>query len=184
MSRIGRQLIEIPDKVSVEINKDQILVKGPKGELQQVIPSFFKVEEKDKILSCSVQEPENKKQRAIWGTLAKLISNMVIGVNKGFEKQLELVGIGYRAQVNGQNLVLNISFSHPVEYFLPKGIDAKVEKNIITLTGIDRQLVGETAAQIRRFRKPEPYKGTGIRYVGEVIRRKAGKKVGATAGGA
>ncbi len=176
MSRIGKQPIEIPENVEIKFENDFIIVKGPKGELKQKVHPCLIIEKKDNLIKLSVKNPEKKKERAIWGTFQRIISWMIKGVTKGFEKKLELVGIGYRATVSGNKLILNVGFSHPVEFNLPEGIKAKVEKNIITLEGIDKYLVGETAAQIRRIRKPEPYKGTGIRYFGEVIRRKQIKK--------
>jgi len=182
MSRVGKQKIDVPDGVSVKVQDGHILVNGPKGELKQFLPDFFKIKMQDNKLSFSVSNPDIKKQKAIWGTFARLIFNMMVGVTEGFEKKLELVGVGYRVNLTGDKLVLKVGFSHPVEFLLPKGVDAQIKQNIITISGIDKQLVGEIAAQIRRIKKPEPYKGKGIKYVDEVIRRKAGKKaVGATA---
>lgn len=182
MSRIGKRPIEIPQGVELKIDNDLIIIKGSKGELRKKLHPVVRVEKEENFLKVKIKNQENRKEKALWGTFQRLISNMILGVTKGFEKQLELVGIGYRAEVRGNKLILNTGFSHPVEFFLPQGIEAKVEKNIITLSGIDKELVGETAARIRRIRKPEPYKGTGIRYVGEIIRKKAGKKAVASAG--
>lgn len=182
MSRIGKKFISIPESVEIKIQDQQVLVKGPKGELKQFLPDFVKIEIKNNQLKVLVEKPAEKKQRACWGTFASLISNMVQGVTKGFEKKLELVGIGYRAKREGDKLILNIGFSHPVEFLISENIEAKVEQNTIILQGIDKQLVGEVAAQIRKLKKPEPYKGKGIRYAGEVVRRKAGKKVATTTG--
>jgi large subunit ribosomal protein L6 len=176
MSRIGKRIIEIPQDVEVKIENDFVIVKGPKGECRKKIHPVVSLETAPGSLKVKVKNPKEKKQRALWGTFQRLISNMIIGVKDGFEKRLELVGIGYRADVQDNKLILNVGFSHPVEVVLPAGIEARVEKNIIILRGIDKELVGETAAQIRRIRKPEPYKGTGIRYFGEVVRKKAGKK--------
>ena len=176
MSRIGKKPIEIPENVEVKLENDLIVVKGPKGELKLKLHPSVIVEKEDKILKVKVKNPKEKKQKALWGTFARLISNMIFGVREGYEKKLELVGTGYRAQLSGNKLILNVGFSHPVEFDLPKGIEAKIEKNIITLFGIDKQLVSEIAAQIRRIRPPEPYKGTGIKYQDEIIRRKAGKR--------
>jgi len=181
MSRIGKQQIEIPQSVEVKIEDGIIIVKGPRGELQLKLHPLVKLRKEDNYLKVEVENSEEKSSKALWGTFQRLVSNMIIGVRQGFEKKLELIGIGYRAEVRDRKLILNIGFSHPVEFPLPQGIEAKAEKNIITLSGIDKQLVGETAAQIRRLRKPEPYKGTGIRYVGEVVRKKAGKKAITTA---
>ncbi len=176
MSRIGKQPIFIPKNVKVKIEGDVVCFEGPRGKLKQFLPDFFKLEIKDNQLKISVENPKIKEQKALWGTFARLISNMAKGVNEGFEKKLELVGVGYRAQISGNKLILNIGFSHPVDFLIPQGVDLKIEKNIISLSGADKRLIGETAAQIRRLRKPEPYKGKGIKYVGEVIREKAGKK--------
>lgn len=181
MSRIGKQPILIPDRVEVKLENRNILISGPKGELKQVLPDFVNVEIGDNQLKVSVKDSQIKKQRSSWGTFARLIFNMTIGVSKGFEKKLELVGVGYRAQITDNILKLTIGFSHPVEFLIPKGVEIKVEQNnIIIVSGIDKQLVGEVAAQIRRLRKPEPYKGKGIKYSDEVIRKKAGKKAVAT----
>ncbi len=180
MSRVGKKPIPIPAGVEIKITARDILIHGPKGELTQSLPGFLKIEKKDNKLMVSVKNPQVKNERSLWGTIARLISNMIVGVSRGFEKKLELIGVGYRVQASDNKLTLNIGFSHPVEFLIPGGIEAKVEKNIITISGIDKQLVGEVAAQIRRLRKPEPYKGKGIRYVDEVVRIKAGKKVAAT----
>lgn len=176
MSRIGKKPIEIPKEVEIKIEDDLITVKGPKGELKQKLHPSIILEREDNLLKVKVKNPKEKKERALWGTFQRLITNMVLGVRQGFEKKLELIGIGYRAEVSGNKLILNVGFSHPVEFILPQKVEAKVEKNIITLFSPDKQLLGETAAQIRKIRKPEPYKGTGIRYFGEIIRKKAGKK--------
>ena len=182
MSRIGKKSIPVPAEVEIKIKNHLISVRGPKGELSQALPLFLKVEEKNNELKLSVKNPQAKHERALWGTFARLIANMIIGVTKGFEKKLEMVGVGYRAQVSGHKLIFNIGFSHPIEFLIPENIEAKVEKTVVIINGIDKQLVGEVAAQIRRLRKPEPYKGRGIRYAGEIIRRKAGKKVATTTG--
>jgi len=175
MSRIGKQLIIIPDGVDVNIDNGEIKVKGPKGELFQEIPYEIEVIIKDKEITIS---PKNKTKNssALWGLLRTLIFNMIEGVVNGYEKQLEIEGVGYRAAVEGNKLVLNLGFSHPINIEAPKGIEFKVEKNVITVSGFDKQLVGQVSADIRSKRKPEPYKGKGIHYMGEVIIRKAGKK--------
>lgn len=177
MSRVGKKIISVPEKVEIKIQDQEILVKGPKGELKQFLPDFVKIEIKDNQLKVLVEKPEEKKQRACWGTFARLIFNMIQGVTQGFEKKLELVGVGYKAEKQGDKIILNVGFSHQIEYLIPENIEAKVEKRTIIIRGIDKQLVGETAAQIRKFKKPEPYKGKGIRYSDEIVRRKAGKKV-------
>lgn len=181
MSRIGKQPVVIPAGVEIKIDNYLVTVKGPKGELKQTIPDFLKIKIEDNQLKVSVENPKIKQERSSWGTFARLISNMVKGVSEGFEKKLELVGVGYRAQIDGDKLILKLGFSHPVEFLIPSGIEIKVEQNIITINGIDKQLVGESAAQIRRFKKPEPYKGKGIKYIDEIIRRKAGKRATTTA---
>lgn len=180
MSRIGKRPISIPDGVEVKQEDQKIIVKGTKGTLEQGLPSFVELEIKDNEIKVLVKQPNNKEQRSCWGTIAALIRNMIKGVKDGFEKKLELVGVGYRAELKGEDLVLNVGFSHPINFKIPEGIKANVEKNTIVIQGIDKQLVGEVAAKIRKFRKPEPYKGKGIKYSDEVVRRKAGKKVSAT----
>ncbi len=181
MSRIGKKPISIPEDVKITVAEDGVRVAGLKGEMKLSLPGFMKAEIKENILNVSVKDQEDKKQRSCWGTFNVLISNMIKGVSQGFEKKLELVGVGYRAKIGEGKLTLNIGFSHPVDFILPKGIKANVDQNIITLQGIDKQLVGEVAAQIRKLKKPEPYKGKGIKYIDEVIRRKSGKKAAASA---
>jgi len=177
MSRIGKKIIELPDGVSVTRAGDDVQVKGPKGELKRVFPGGVSIEVKDKHVEVHVADPENRQQRAFWGLSRALLANMVEGVAKGFVKKLEIRGIGYRAEMKGTTLVLNVGFSHQVEFKPSAGIMITVEKNIITVSGIDKQVVGEAAANIRKIRKPEPYKGKGIRYVDERVRQKAGKVV-------
>lgn len=182
MSRIGKKPIEIPKGVEVKLNGKHIEVKGPKGKLEFDIHPEINVRiEDNKIV---VERPSDKKiHKALHGTMRQIINNMIEGVTKGFSKELEIVGTGYRARMEGNKLVINVGFSHPVEILPPPGIQFEVEgQNIIRVKGIDKQLVGDVAAQIRRIRPPEPYKGKGIRYRGEVIRRKAGK-AGVKAGG-
>lgn len=175
MSRIGKLPIELIEGAQAKIEDGFIVVKGPKGELKQKINSLVNVKIDNNQIIISVDNIKDKNKKALWGLFRSLINNMVIGVTQGFEKKLEINGVGYKASASGSVLTLNVGFSHPVEYNLLDGISASVEKNIITINGIDKQLVGETAAQIRKVRKPEPYKGKGIKYVDEVIRRKAGK---------
>lgn len=178
MSRIGKKPIEIPSGVQVTIADDKITVKGPKGELVQALHPLITVKQEDNTVVVSIEKESDQKSKAFWGLFRSLISNMVFGVTEGYSKQLEINGVGYRAVVSGQKLTLNVGYSHPVDFELPQGISGVVEKNVITLTGIDKQLIGETAANIRKVRKPEPYKGKGIKYVEEVIRRKVGKAAG------
>jgi large subunit ribosomal protein L6 len=175
MSRIGKKPIVIPVNVEVKLANNELIVKGPKGELKQKIHPQVKIEEKDKQLILTVEEPENKSQKALWGLFASIINNMIVGVTQGYEKNLEVIGVGFKVNIQGQKLVLNLGFSHPVEYQLPTGINAEVGKNTIKLTGIDKKLIGEVAAQIRRIKKPEPYQGKGIKYADEIIKKKAGK---------
>ncbi|MBI2003453.1 MAG: 50S ribosomal protein L6 [Parcubacteria group bacterium] len=182
MSRIGKQPIEIPEGVEVKISGGFISVKGPKGEVSRKIHDLVSVKEKDGLV---VVEPKNdsKEARALWGTFRSLISNMVKGTKDGFEKILVYEGIGFKSEVkddssveSGKILELNVGFTHPVRVPAPKGIDFKAEKNQIRVSGADKELVGQTAANIRKVKPPEPYKGKGIRYKDEVILRKAGKK--------
>lgn len=175
MSRIGKRKINIPIGVDVKIDSGIIRMKGPKGELSVNIPPFLDFDLQDTELRITLKK-ENGNNKAIWGLTNVLVSNALSGVVSGFEKKLEIQGVGYKANVQGDKLVLALGFSHPVEIKTPEGISFNVEKNIIVVSGIDKQLVNETAAKIRAFKKPEPYKGKGIRYVGEYVRRKAGKK--------
>jgi len=180
MSRIGKKIIQIPDNVDVKVSQNSITVKGPKGELSKNLNPAILAEVKDKNLLVGLKT-ENKENFALWGTYQALINGMVVGVSKGFEKRLSFEGVGYRATVNGNKLVLNLGFSHPIEVEAPKGIEFKIEKNIIVVSGADKHLVGQIAANIRLKRKVEPYKGKGIRYENETVRRKAGKKAVASA---
>ena len=177
MSRIGKQPILIPQGVEVHIQDRTVTVKGPKGELSLSFNREVEVViEKNEIRVLPKKDIRSKHTSAFWGLYRSLINNMVIGVTQGYEKRLEIRGIGYKASVDSNgNLVLNIGFSHPVTIEKPEGINFKVEKNIIVITGIDKQLVGETAARVRKLRPPEPYKGKGIFYSDETIIRKAGK---------
>lgn len=180
MSRIGKQPIPLPDGITMTAENGVVSVVGPKGTLTQRLHPHVAVRVQDHNVSLSVKNQDDRDDRALWGLSRMLIANMVQGVSQGFTKGLEVQGVGYRIAVQGNKVILNLGFSHPVEFTLPAGIDAKVEKNILTLSGIDKQMLGETAARIRAFRKPEPYKGKGIRYVGEAVRRKSGKVVKGT----
>jgi len=175
MSRIGKKAIEIPDGVEVNISGQNISVKGPKGTLDFCFHRNVEVKQEGKEIKVSVKKI-TKQTKALWGLTRVLISNMIEGTTKGFEKQLELQGVGYRMAVQGKKLVMALGFSHPVEVEIPQELEAKIEKNILTISGIDKQKVGQFAASIRALKKVEPYKGKGFRYVGEVVRRKAGKK--------
>ena len=174
MSRIGRQLITIPEAVKIETVDSQVVVSGPKGSLRQQLLEGISYHLKDG--SCQLQRDDDSRvNRARHGLMRSLVANMVAGVTEGFSKTLEIVGIGYKVRQEGQRLVFNLGFSHEVEYCLVEGIEASVEGNQITVSGIDKQKVGQTAASIRDLKRPEPYKGKGIRYKGEAVRRKAGK---------
>ncbi len=175
MSRIGKRPIAIPDKVTIEIKGQHVAVKGPKGTLERVLPSKVIVE-KDGNTVRVVRQDDSRTARERHGLCRTLVSNMVEGVAKGFEKRLDIQGVGYRAQAQGSKLTLNVGYSKPVEMTMPKGIQVAVEKNTqVTISGIDKEVVGNIAAKIRAVRPPEPYKGKGIRYLGEFVRRKAGK---------
>lgn len=178
MSRIGKQPIEIPENVDVKIDDDLAIVKGPKGELSQRIHPEINIEITDG--EIIVKRKREGNSSALWGLTRALIANMVQGVSEGYQKKLEIEGVGYRAQVQDDKLVLNLGFSHIIEFSIPEEVVINVEGNIIQVSGIDKQLVGQVAAEIRSFRKPEPYKGKGIHYVGEHVRRKAGKKATTT----
>ncbi|MFA6547572.1 MAG: 50S ribosomal protein L6 [Candidatus Magasanikbacteria bacterium] len=175
MSRIGKKIRKIPQGVTVEVKNEELVVKGPKGELRLKLHPRITASIADGQVSVSVVSPENTKDKALWGTFSSIIENMLDGVTTGFKKQLEINGVGYKASLKGANLVLEVGFSHPVELIPAGGIKFEVEKNVITVSGIDKQMVGEMAAQIRSTKKVEPYKGKGIKYLGEIVRRKAGK---------
>ena len=176
MSRIGKKPIIIPQGVEIKIEGSRVAVKGPKGELTREIRPEIRIEIKDGNLIVAPQI-QTKRTNALWGLTRALLNNMVQGVVKDYEKQLEIQGIGYKAVLEGQDLVLNLGFSHPVKVKTPQGVRFSVEKNIIRISGIDKELVSQTAAKIRKLKPPEPYKGKGIRYLGEQVKRKVGKKV-------
>ncbi len=175
MSRLGKLPIKIPAGTQVSIDKGVIIVKGPKGELKQELHKLVKIENTPEEIIVKVKNENDKEERSLWGLFRALINNMVVGVNTGYEKKLEIKGVGYKVAVAGNKINLSLGFSHPIEFPLPAGTSAVAEGNSLTISGIDKQLVGELAAQIRKLRKPEPYKGKGIKYSDEVIRRKAGK---------
>lgn len=174
MSRIGIKPVAITDGATVEITPIQITVKGSLGVLEVAIPHGIKITQKEDKLFVE-RLSDAKQYRALHGTVRSLLQNAVTGVTKGFEKKLELVGIGYRAAVEGNDLNLQVGFTHPVKVTAPDGITTKVEKNVITISGRDKHRVGQFSAEIRAIRKPEPYKGKGIRYQGEIVRMKQGK---------
>jgi large subunit ribosomal protein L6 len=175
MSRIGRQPITIPSGVEVTVDGSRVSVKGPRGSLEQTFHADMRVLKGDD--SLRVERPSDERlHRSLHGLTRTLLANMVEGVTNGFEKRLEIVGVGYRAALKGSDLELQVGYSHPVSFRPPSGIEFEVPaQNRVTVRGIDKQLVGEVAAEIREIRKPEPYKGKGIRYEGEYVRKKAGK---------
>jgi len=174
MSRIGKKPVVVPSGVQVTLKDGMMAVKGPKGELKQAMPSLVQVKV-DKAQVTVTRASDEPPARAQHGMVRALVQNMVDGVTKGFERKLEINGVGYKAEVAGQKLTLALGYSHPIVFELPKGVSAKVEKNLLTLSGSDRGTLGQTAAKIRGFRPPEPYKGKGIKYQEEVIKRKVGK---------
>ena len=178
MSRIGNKAVEIPDKVKVNIdNNGAVVVEGPKGKLNWTLPRQIKASVKDNRVSV-VRDVETRNVKALHGLSRALVHNMVQGVSEGFSKQLEIEGVGFKAAVQGSNLNLSLGFSHPILFPIPKEIKITVIENTkLTIAGIDKKLVGQVAADIRRFYPPEPYKGKGVRYAGEQIRRKEGKTV-------
>ncbi|MBI1833699.1 MAG: 50S ribosomal protein L6 [Candidatus Andersenbacteria bacterium] len=179
MSRIGKQPITLPTGVTATVEYEKVIIKGAKGEITRIIHPDIKVVVEGNVVTCSVVR-QSKQASALWGTTRAVIASAAEGVSAGVKKQLELQGVGYRAAVKGKNLELLVGFSHPVKVDAPEHITFSVEKEIITVEGVDPIVVGQTAANIRKIRPPEPYKGKGIRYVGEHVRRKAGKVVGAT----
>src|SRR3989475_7066777 len=179
MSRIGRKPIPIPAGVAVAVDGATVRAQGPKGALTQTVPSALSVALQDNQLVVS-RGSDQASARALHGLVRALLANMVSGVKHGFERKLEIVGIGYRAQMQGKAIQLALGYSHPVIFPLPDGVTAEIEKQVsITLRGADKALLGQTAANLRALRKPDPYKGKGVKYVDEVIRRKVGKKAGA-----
>ena len=179
MSRVGKKPIPIPDKTKV-LYKDRIVtVEGQKGSLSRPIHPLINLEIKDGIVNVSMKK-DDRVSRSLWGLTRSLVANMVTGVNKGFERVLEINGIGYRATLSGNRIVFNLGYSHPIDFDLPEGISAAIDKNnIIKLSGIDKEKLGHTSAAIRRLRPPEPYKGKGIKYAEEYIHKKAGKTAAA-----
>ncbi|MEN9558087.1 MAG: ribosomal protein [Candidatus Parcubacteria bacterium] len=182
MSRIGLKPILFPEALTVSVENRVVTVKGPKGTLTVPLPPDVSATvTPERAVQVTIADTENVGQRSRWGLARQLVANAVAGVQKPFQKSLEFIGVGYRVALAGNVVKMEVGFSHPVDFPLPAGIEAAVEKQTLTLTGIDKQLVGEMAAQIRRVRPPEPYKGKGIKYVDEVIRRKAGKAAKAAA---
>lgn len=177
MSRIGKNPVIVPEKVQVNVNGLTVNVKGPNGELEYTFCDRVTIALEGNEVKVNPVD-ESKKARAMWGTARTLINNMVTGVTTGFTRTLEFNGVGYKAAVSGDVLNLNLGYSHPIDYTLPQGVKAKVTKNVIELSGADKELVGFAAAKVRSFRPPEPYKGKGIKYSDEQIIRKAGKSAG------
>ncbi|MYF72358.1 MAG: 50S ribosomal protein L6 [Gemmatimonadetes bacterium] len=184
MSRIGQQPIDVPGGVNVQIGATQAEIKGPKGTLQVPLHPLTQVVQEGESLSVTVEDPEDRHHKSIWGLTRALLANAVQGVTAGFDKYLVGVGVGYRADMKGKNLDINVGFSHPVTVEAPQGIEFSVDappseiensQALVKISGADKELVGRTAANIRNIRPPEPYKGKGIRYSGEYVRRKAGK---------
>ncbi len=176
MSRIGRKPISVPDAVTVEIGPGRVAVKGPKGELSQTLSAEMTVEQTDGVLTVA-RPTDRGEHRALHGLTRSLIANMVEGVTDGFERRLEIQGVGYRANLRGKDLEMALGYSHPVSIEAPQGIEFEVpQPTEVVVRGIDKQLVGETAARIRKSRPPEPYKGKGVRYRGEHVARKVGKR--------
>ncbi len=178
MSKIGKNILTIPEKTEVSVVEGVLSVKGPLGSISKPVHSLVTVAVADGKVTVTPQNT-SKLSRSLWGTFASHVKNMVEGVNKKFEKKLTLEGIGYRVELQGKNLKFIVGFSHPVLLPLPEGVDVLVEKNAMTVSGIDKDAVGQFAANIRAVKKPEPYKGKGIRYVGEYVRQKQGKKAAA-----
>jgi large subunit ribosomal protein L6 len=175
MSRIGKIPVKVPDKITVTIEKNNITVKGPKGQLSRIIPDNVVLNKENDKIQVSAKDTSMKSQQ-IYGLYRRLIANMIQGVTEGFQKKLSLQGVGYRSQVQGKKLILSVGFSHQVEIPTPEGITISVEANTnVLVSGIDKELVGQVAANIRSIRPPEPYKGKGIRYEGEYVRQKVGK---------
>lgn len=175
MSRIGKLPVNLPAGVEAKVDGQRVEIKGPKGALAREFHPMVLIEQQEGVLRVTPRE-QNQQGKALWGLSRTLLNNMVVGVSAGFSKVMEINGVGYKAEVAGTTLKLALGFSHPVIFELPAGINASVEKNTtLTLTGIDRELLGQTCATIRRYRPPEPYKGKGIKFAGEAIRRKVGK---------
>jgi large subunit ribosomal protein L6 len=183
MSRIGKKPVIIPNGVKAELKDQTLTVTGPKGILTMPVHPKVTVEISGSEALIDVAKKDDKKERALWGLFRSLIQNMVDGAQKGFEKKLEVNGVGFKVALAGTKLTLNLGFSHPIDVEVPADLQVTVEKNIITVAGPDKQRVGQFAAEIRELKKPEPYKGKGIKYADEVIRRKAGKVVKAVGGG-
>lgn len=176
MSRLGKKTIEIPQGAAVTVDGARVVVKGKNGELSRTFPKTMTVSVADESVTVTPQDETNLEQKALWGTVASHVTNMLEGVTNGFEKKLVIEGVGFKSEVKGTNLVMSLGFSHEIEMAIPEGLTVTAEKNVVTISGIDKELVGQFAADVRSKKKPEPYKGKGIRYEDETIRRKQGKK--------
>lgn len=175
MSRVGKKPIIVPKEVEVRLDGEILSVKGPKGELRRLIHPKVGLDINGSQITLSISD-NTKESRSIFGLFRSLIANMVLGVTEGFKKSLELIGVGYKVEHSGNQLVFNLGYSNPIKYDIPKGIDVQLDqKSKIVLSGVDKELLGTVAAKIRSFRPPEPYKGKGVKYLGELVRRKAGK---------
>jgi len=175
MSRVGKRPIIVPKEVKVKFDGEVLSVKGPKGELKRIIHPKVKLDINNSQILLSISD-SSKESKSLFGLFRSLIANMVLGVTSGFNKTLEIIGVGYRVELSGNQLVFNIGYSHPIKYNIPKGIEVRLDqKNKLVLSGIDKELLGNTTAKIRSFKAPEPYKGKGIKYLEERVRRKAGK---------
>ena len=175
MSRVGKKIINLPEKTRIDFKDRVLVVTGEKGSLTRPIHPAVELDINERTVTVTITQ-EDRKTRALQGLTRSLVANMVDGVSKGFERTLEINGIGYRAEMKGNAIVLNLGYSHPIDFALPDGVSATVDKNnVIKLSGIDKEKVGQTAASIRKLRKPEPYKGKGVKYAEEYIQRKAGK---------
>ena len=175
MSRVGKKPIIVPEEAEVIFDGEMLSVKGPKGELKRLIHPKVRLDISDSQILLSISD-NSKESKALFGLFRSLIANMVLGVTEGFSKTLEIIGVGYKVELSGNQLVLNLGYSDPIRYDIPKEIEAQLDqRNKVVLSGIDKELLGIIAAKIRSFRSPEPYKGKGVRYLGETVRRKAGK---------
>lgn len=182
MSRVGKKPVSLPTGVKAELKDQTLTITGPKGTLTLPVHPNVTVNVADNEVTVDVAKKEDKKEKALWGLFRSLIQNMVDGSTKGFEKKLEVNGVGFKVAVTGSKLTLNLGFSHPIDVEIPQDLQVTVDKNVISVTGADKQRVGQFAAEVRDLKKPEPYKGKGIKYMDEVILRKAGKVVKAVGG--
>jgi len=183
MSRIGKKPVVIPSGVKAEKKDLTLTVTGPKGTLNLILNPKVEITVNENEILVDVKNKNNKSEKALWGLFRALIQNLVDGVTKGFEKKLEVIGVGFKVAIQGTKIIMSLGFSHPVEVEIPKGINVTVDKNTINISGPDKQQVGQFAAEIRELKKPEPYKGKGIKYSDEVVIRKAGKVVKVVGGG-